>query len=74
MDHLDAKIAESVRVALVESGMGANELIKGTSIPPSVLRHRLTAETSFTLSELVRVAAALGRRTVDLIPDAVRVP
>ncbi|MEV0294514.1 hypothetical protein [Nocardia sp. NPDC050710] len=74
MDQLDVMVAEGVQRALAETGLGIKDLVKGTSIPPSVLCHQLAAETSFTLSDLVRVASALGRRTVDLLPDVGRIP
>ncbi|WP_054815416.1 hypothetical protein [Nocardia arizonensis] len=72
MEQLDKIVAEGVRRALAETGLGMKDLVRGTSIPSSVLRQQLAAQTSFTLSDLARVAAALGRRTTDLLPDAVR--
>ena len=72
MEHLDELVAASVRRALAETGIGVGDLVKGTSIPPSVLRQQLAAEASFTLSDLVGIAAALGWRTIDLLPDVVR--
>jgi len=72
MEQLDVIVAEGVRRALAESGLGIKDLVRGTSIPSSVLSHQLAAEISFTLSDLVRVAATLGRRTADLLPDLVR--
>jgi len=72
MEQLDVVIAEGVRRALAEAGIGVKDLVSATSIPPSVLVHQLSADTSFVLSDLVRVAAALGRRTADLLPDLMR--
>ncbi|MBH0778748.1 hypothetical protein [Nocardia bovistercoris] len=72
MEQLDKLVADGVRRALAETGLDVKDLVRGTSIPPSVLRQQLAAETPFLLSDLVRIAAALGRRTIDLLPDLVR--
>ncbi|WP_433598201.1 helix-turn-helix domain-containing protein [Nocardia sp. CA-135953] len=72
MEQLDRVIADGVRRALGEAGIGIKDLVKGASIPSAVLRRQLAAEASFTLTELAAIAAVLGCRTVDLLPDLVR--
>ncbi|MFX0581195.1 helix-turn-helix domain-containing protein [Nocardia nepalensis] len=69
MEQLDRVIAEGVRRALGEAGIGMKDLVRGASIPSAVLRRQLAAEASFTLTELAKIAAILGRRTVDLLPE-----
>ncbi|QIS16605.1 helix-turn-helix domain-containing protein [Nocardia arthritidis] len=68
MEHLDRMVAERVRQAMAIARFGPAELARRSGLPASDLRRRLSAVESFTLFELVRIAAALDCRAADFVP------
>ncbi|MFI9405303.1 hypothetical protein [Nocardia sp. NPDC052316] len=69
MEHLDQMVAGKVRLAMSDAGLCLEDLAARSGLPASDLRSLLAAHGSFTLDELVRIAAVLRRRVVDLLPD-----
>ncbi|WP_405160053.1 hypothetical protein OG203_26885 [Nocardia sp. NBC_01499] len=52
-----------------DAGLCLEDLAARSGLPASDLRGLLAAHGSFTVDELVRIAAAVARRVVDLLPD-----
>ncbi|MFD6155161.1 hypothetical protein ACFWF7_16230 [Nocardia sp. NPDC060256] len=69
MEHLDHMVAGRVRRAMSDVGLCLEGLAACSGLPASDLRSLLAAHGSFTVNELVRIAAALDCRVVDLLPD-----
>ncbi|QBS42013.1 helix-turn-helix domain-containing protein [Nocardia sp. CS682] len=69
MEHLDQMVAGKVRLAMSDAGLRLEDLAARSGLPASDLRSLLAAHGSFTLDELVRIAAVVRRRVVDLLPD-----
>ncbi|WP_196812348.1 helix-turn-helix domain-containing protein [Nocardia sp. CNY236] len=70
MEHLDRMVADLVRLAMSSAGLTQVELARLSDIPPGTLADRLDSRGSFDLHELVRLAAALGCRVTDLVPES----
>lgn len=68
MDRFDATITERVCRALEQAGVGLDGLLEPLGVSDDIVRERLAARSSFTLEELVHIAAAVGCRTSDLLP------
>lgn len=69
MEHLDHMVAGKVRRAMSDAGLGLGDLAARSGLPASDLRSLLAAHGSFTVDELVRIAAAVDCRILDLLPD-----
>lgn len=69
MEHLDHMVAGKVRRAMSDAGLCLEDLAACSGLPASDLRSLLAAHGSFTVDELVRIAAALDCRVVDFLPD-----
>lgn len=62
MDHiaLAGAVAREVKGAIKKSGRTPNSIANSTGIAPVTLRRRLTGNSPFLSTELIRIAAELG--------------
>lgn len=63
----DRRVAAAVSLALAEAGIRWHIAADETGIPRTTLRRRLEGHTSFTMSELARLAVLLGTDVTSLI-------
>jgi len=63
----DQAVAEVVASALREAGVAQRDAAERTGIPMTTLRRRLTGHSSFTMSELARIAALLDTTVTALL-------
>jgi len=70
MDMLDIDASNRVKQAMKDAGdIRTTGLASLTGISRQTLDRRLTGGSSFTVSELGKIARALGRRVKDLFPS-----
>ncbi|QLY30847.1 hypothetical protein [Nocardia huaxiensis] len=67
---MDECVGNRVRRAMVDAGVGVAELAGMAGILEGVLADRLAASGSFTVVELVLIAAALRCDVLGLLPDS----
>ncbi|WP_405134027.1 hypothetical protein [Nocardia sp. NBC_01388] len=68
MDDLDRWTAVRVETAMTRAGVCSDDLAAQIRLTRAELAGRLAATSSFEIGELIRIAAALNRDVVDLLP------
>lgn len=66
--ELDAEVAERVRRAIGEAGVSRHSIAKAALIAPSTFDRLVGGGSEWGIGQLVRVADALDRPLVDLLP------
>lgn len=69
MDDLDRCTAARVERAMTRAGMHLCDLALQIHLPAPELDSKLRATTSFTIRELLTIAAALNSDPLDLLPE-----
>lgn len=66
MDHINAATAEAVREAIEAADRTEQSVAEAAHITQSTWQRRINARTAFTVTELSRVASALGVKLAEL--------
>lgn len=69
--NLTQTTAQTVAAAIATTGNTVAGVAASTLIPRSTLQRKIAGESEFTITELHKVARAIGKRTVDLLPAEV---
>lgn len=64
---MDEQIRSKVREALAKKGWSYTALAKASNIPPTTIRNIMT-RTTFGVTDLYRIAKALGKHPSSLAP------
>ena len=70
-EAFDRAVADAARDAIMSTIGSVNGAAKEAGIPYATLDRKLRGVSSFTVSELRRLAAVTGKRTSDFIPKRV---
>lgn len=69
--NLTKSTATQVAAAIATTGNSVAGVATATLIPRSTLQRKIAGDVDFTVTELHKIAKAIGVRTVDLLPAEV---
>lgn len=69
MTEISSAINRNIRLAFTEKGITKNATATKSGIPTSTFNRKLNSDGDFTLRELGKIAEALDRQLVDILPS-----
>jgi len=69
MTEISSAINRNIRFAFTEKGITKNAAATKAGIPISTFNRKLNSDGDFTLRELGKIAEALDRQLVDILPS-----